>query len=150
MEENLGCAEPINRGQQVYVLRAALRHLDTWSGGGAAPPEAPRLAVDDSGGAPAFTVDDLGIVEDGIRTPAVDAPVDVLSGTAPEGASILCLLMGRTTPIPADRLTEMYASGDDYLAAYEAATDEMIDAGFALPDDRDEIVAEADPSRITG
>jgi hypothetical protein len=150
MEENLGCAEPINRGQQVYVLRAALRHLDTWSGGGGAPPEAPRLAVDDSGTGPAFALDDLGIAEEGIRTPAVDAPVDVLSGTAPEGATILCLLMGRTTPIPAGRLADMYVSGDDYLAAYEAATDEMIDAGFALAEDREEIVAEADPTRISG
>jgi hypothetical protein len=149
-EETLGCAEPINRGQQVYVLRAALRHLDTWVNGGTAPPEAPRLAVDESSAAPAFMLDEVGIVEGGIRTPAVDAPVDVLSGTAPEGATILCLLMGRTTPIPADRLAQMYASGDDYLAAYEAATDEMIDAGFALPEDRDEIVADADPSRITG
>lgn len=149
-EESLGCAEPINRGQQVYVLRAALRHLDTWAKDGTAPPEAPRLAVDESGAAPAFTLDELGIVEDGIRTPAVDAPVDVLSGAAPEGSTILCVLMGRTTPIPADRLAQMYPSGDDYLAAYEAATDEMIDAGFALPEDREEIVAEADPSRITG
>lgn len=150
MEDGLGCAEPINRGQQVYVLRAALRHLDTWAKDGTAPPEAPRLAVDDSGAAPAFAVDETGIVEGGVRTPAVDVPVDVLSGTAPENATILCLLMGRTAPIPADQLAQMYASGDDYLTAYEAATDEMIDAGFALPEDRDEILAEADPARIAG
>lgn len=149
-EDALGCAHPINRGQQVYVLRAALRHLDTWAAEGTAPPEAPRLAVDDAGAAPTFVVDDVGNVEGGVRTPAVDAPVDVLSGMAPEGSSILCLLMGSTKPLDADRLAQLYESPDDYLAAYEQATDEMIDAGFALADDRQQILAEADPTRIPG
>ncbi|HEX6421919.1 MAG TPA: alpha/beta hydrolase domain-containing protein, partial [Acidimicrobiales bacterium] len=149
-EDALGCAHPINRGQQVYVLRAALRHLDTWAAEGTAPPEAPRLAVDDTGAAPTFVVDDVGNVEGGVRTPAVDAPVDVLSGMAPEGSSILCLLMGSTTPLDADRLAQLYESPDEYLAAYEQATDEMIDAGFALADDRQQILVEADPTRIPG
>ena len=149
-EDALGCAQPINRGQQVYVLRAALRHLDTWVADGTAPAEAPRLEVDEGGAAPTFVVDEVGNVAGGIRTPAVDAPVDVLSGMAPEGSSILCLLMGSTTPIPADQLAQLYASDDEYLAAYESATDGMIDAGFALADDREQILAEADPSRLAG
>jgi hypothetical protein len=147
-EDALGCAQPINRGQQVYVLRAALRHLDAWAADGTAAPEAPRLEVDDGGDAPAFVVDEVGNVAGGIRTPAIVAPVDVLSGAAPEGSSILCLLLGSTTPIPADQLAQLYASGDEYLAAYESATDEMIDAGFALPEDREQLLAEADPSRV--
>ncbi|HEX6418104.1 MAG TPA: alpha/beta hydrolase domain-containing protein, partial [Acidimicrobiales bacterium] len=149
-EDALGCAQPINRGQQVYVLRAALRHLDTWASTGTAPAEAPRLEVDDGGATPAFVVDEVGNVTGGIRTPAVEAPVDVLSGQAPEGSSILCLLMGSTTPVDADQLAQLYDSADDYLAAYERATDEMIDAGFALADDREQILAEADPDRIPG
>lgn len=150
IEESLGCSQPINRGQQVYVLRAALRHLATWVAHGTPAPEAPRLEVDDSGPAPTFVLDGVGNVEGGVRTPAVDAPVDVLSGMAPEGSSILCLLMGSTTPLDADQLAQRYPSGDDYLAAYERATDEMIAAGFALADDREQIVADADPARIPG
>jgi hypothetical protein len=149
-EAALGCAEPINRGQQVYVLRAALRHLDTWATDGAAPAEAPRLEVDESGATPAFVLDDVGNAVGGVRTPGVDAPVDVLSGTAPEGSTILCLLMGRTTPLGAEQLAQRYASRDEYVTAYEAATDEMIDSGFALPEDREQILAEADPARIPG
>jgi hypothetical protein len=148
-EEALGCSAPINRGQQVFVLRAALRHLDAWAAGGDAPPEAARLDVDESGAAPAFEVDDVGNVTGGIRTPAVDAPVDVLSG-ANDDSSILCILMGSTTPIPDDVLAQRYESRDDYLAAYEQATDEMIDAGFALDDDREQILADASPDRIAG
>jgi len=149
-EAGLGCAQPINRGQQVYVLRAALRQLDTWAAGGSPPPEAPRLDVDEGGAAPAFVVDDVGNVTGGIRTPAVDAPVDVLSGMAPPDSSILCLLMGSTTPLSPDQLAGRYPSADDYLAAYEAATDEMIDAGFALADDREQLLEDAAPDRIPG
>jgi hypothetical protein len=148
IEEVIGCAQPINRGQQAFVLRAALRHLDTWVTDGTPPPEAPRLEVDESGAAPAFVLDAVGNVEGGIRTPAVVAPVDVLSGMAVEGASVICLLMGSTTSIDADRLSELYPSRDQYLADYEQATDDLIDAGFALADDRDQLLADADPSRL--
>jgi hypothetical protein len=33
-EELLGCPRPVNRGQQAYVVRAALRRLDGWARGG--------------------------------------------------------------------------------------------------------------------
>ncbi len=147
-EEMLGCAQQINRGQQVFVLRAALRHLNTWAQGGAAPPEAPRLEVDESAAAPSFLLDELGNVTGGVRTPAVEAPVDVLSGMSPEGSSIICLLMGSTTPLSDEQLDQLYGSRDDYLTAYEAATDEAIEAGFTLADDREQILDGADPSRI--
>jgi hypothetical protein len=149
-EQRLGCAEPINGGQQVFVVRAALRHLDAWARGGDAPPEADRLEVDETGPAPAFVLDDSGNVRGGIRSPAVDAPVDRLSGMPVDGASVLCLLMGSTTPLGAPRLAELYPSADDYVTGYEAATDAMIDAGFALADDRDALLAAADPSRLGG
>jgi hypothetical protein len=148
MEEMLGCSQPINRGQQVFVVRAALRHLDAWARGDGEPPESPRLEVDESGAAPVFVTDDNGNVAGGVRNPAVDAPVDRLSGQAPEGSSIVCLLMGSTTPLPAERLAELYPSADDYASAYEAATDAMIEAGFALEDDREELLAGADPGRL--
>jgi Alpha/beta hydrolase domain len=78
----------------------------------------------------------------------VGAPVDVLSGIAPAGSSIVCLLMGSTTPIAPDVLAQRYESREDYLTAYETATDDMIAAGFALEDDRDQLIDGADPSRI--
>ena len=148
-EDMLGCAAPINRGQQVFVLRAALRHLDTWVADGTAPPEAPRLDVDESGDAPVFEVDEVGNVTGGIRTPAVDAPVDVLSG-ANDDESIICVLFGSTTPIPAAELTQLYDGPEDYLDAYEQATDEMIELGFALEDDREALLDDADPGRLAG
>jgi len=148
MESSMGCSTPINRGQQVFVLRAALDHLHTWVTDGTAPPNADVLEVDTA--TRTYVLDEVGNVKGGVRTPVVDAPVDVLSGLAPEGSTIICLLFGSTTPIPADQLATLYPSADAYLDAYTAATDAAIEAGFVLEADRDAILDGADPSRING
>ena len=49
---------------------------------------------------------------------------------------------------PRERLAELHPSADAYLDAYEAATDAAIDAGFALEDDREQILADADPAAV--
>ncbi len=146
----MGCPGRLNAGPGHFVAKAALRHLDAWVRTGEAPPSAEPLAVDDSGGEPAYIRDENGNVIGGIRTPLVDVPVDVLSGDAAEGSSVVCLLSGSTTPIPPERLAALYPSRDDYLVAYRAAADAAIESGFVLPDDREALLAAADPSRLTG
>ena len=148
-ESVLGCPEPVNRGQQRFVARAALRWLDAWAAEGPPAPAAERLAVLDDGGGPRYGLDDLGNVVGGVRTPCVDVPVDVLSGIAPPGANRVCQLFGRTVHVPAEELRARYASVDDYLARYTDATDAAIAAGFVLADDRDEVLADARTERIT-
>ena len=134
-ESFLGCSDPVNRGQQAYVVRAALRWLEGWARGGpAAPSAAPLEVVGD-----AFVLDEHGNVCGGVRTPVVDAPADVLSGHGAPGASPICELFGRTLPLARDP----WASHADYLAAYEVATDAAISAGFVLPEDRDAVLGEA-------
>jgi hypothetical protein len=146
----LGCTTPINDGQQVFVLRSALRHLDEWVTEGTAPPEGDRLTVDEAAVPPALVLDAQGIATGGVRSPVVDVPVDVLSGMSPPDASIVCLLSGTTVPIPDDQLAALYESPDAYTDAYAAATDEMISAGFALDDDREQLIADSQPDRIAG
>lgn len=142
-EEFLGCDRPVNRGQQSFVLRAALRHLHAWARGGAAPPGAEPLATVGE----KFVLDDVGNVAGGVRTPAADAPVEVLSGLPAPGASTICRLFGSSEPLPAEALERLYPGGaGDYLAAYTAAADRLIDAGFLLADDRAEILADARPN----
>ena len=138
-EEFLGCPQPVNRGQQVYVVRAALRHLDGWARGGEPAPAAPPLAVQDGG----LALDGNGNALGGVRTPVVDAPVEVLSGLSGPDAPLLCRLFGSTTPLPPQRLAELYPTRADYLAAYEQATDRAIARGFVLPEDRAAVLAEA-------
>jgi len=146
----LDCGTEINAGPHHFLVKSALRHLDTWVRDGEAPPEAPRLDVDESGAAPVYDRDENGIVTGGIRTPQVDVPVATLSGEAVEGASIACLLFGSTTPLPAERLTELYPSADEYLDAYTEAADAAVEAGFVLEEDREALLDDADPSVITG
>jgi hypothetical protein len=56
--------------------------------------------------------------------------------------------MGSTTPLDEAQVGALYAGPDEYTAAYEAATDEMIAAGFALEEDREELLADAEPDRV--
>ncbi len=144
-EEFLGCEVPVNRGQQTFVLRAALRHLDAWARGGSPPPVAERLEVLGDG----FVHDDNQNVRGGVRTPRVDAPVEVLSGRPWPGASVACRLFGSTTALPADRLKELYADAEAYLTAYARAADAAIAAGFVLAEDRDELLADARPDLVS-
>ena len=75
-------------------------------------------------------------------------PVAALSGEPGPVDTLMCQLLGSTTAFTPERLTELYPSPEAYLAAYEAATDAAIAAGFALPEDRDEILADAHPEVI--
>jgi len=148
MASNLGCSVPVNDGQQVFVLRAALRHLDDWVTSGNAPPHGTPLDVDTSSAKPTYKTDTVGNVTGGVRTPAVDAPTSRLSGIAPADESVICILFGSTTPLTADQLHTLYTSKDDYTAKYQAATDAAIAAGFATSDDREQMLQDADPSAI--
>ncbi|HSQ01015.1 MAG TPA: pectin acetylesterase-family hydrolase [Candidatus Dormibacteraeota bacterium] len=143
----LACGTPINNGPLHLVAKAAFRGLDAWVRSGEAPPAAPRLDVT-SADPPEIRRDGDGIALGGIRTPPVDVPVAVLSGVPGPNPDLLCLLLGSTTPLPAARLAELYASRADYDQRYAAAADAVIAAGFVLAADRDALLAFADPSAI--
>lgn len=146
-EEFLGCAGPVNRGQQRFVLRAAVRALTRWARGGDGPPIADRLHThEDTDGEISFSTDDFGNVLGGVRTPSVDAPVFVLSGIGRSGESRICRLFGSTEPADSAKLERRYRDSADYLDQYAAAGDAAIAAGFVLSTDRDELLSDADPS----
>jgi hypothetical protein len=134
----------INEGPQAQVLRAAVAALRTWVVDGDPPPEAPRLEVDGD----AIARDDRGIARGGIRTPAVDAPISVLTGEAAPGGSVLCLLFGETTPFDAPTLAGLYPTHQDYVDAVTESADAAVAAGFLLRADADEFVAEAEDADI--
>jgi hypothetical protein len=145
MADGFGCPAPVNDGPQHLVAKAALRSLDSWVRDSVEPPVAERLAVAGS----AYERDRDGIVRGGIRTPLVDTPVDVLSGDPAPDGPLHCLLFGSTTPLPDGRVAERYADRAAYLAAYEAAADAAVSAGFVLPEDREALLAYAQPERVS-
>ncbi|MGZ4784725.1 MAG: alpha/beta hydrolase domain-containing protein [Acidimicrobiales bacterium] len=139
------CGSPINAGPQTYVLRAALRALDTWVRTGEPPPSMPRLELDaDSAG---FAVDDWGNAIGGIRTPHVDAPVATLSGLGQSGDSF-CALFGTTVPFDRARFAAAHGDRQTFLARWHAATDAAVDAGVILAVDGERIKGAAAASPI--
>lgn len=130
--------EPMNSGpQQHYVLQAALSHLGRWAAGGAAPPSAPQLELED--GARPFALDENGIARGGLRTPWVDAPSAVLSGLGQSGAEF-AFLFGTTRELDESARTRLYPGGrSEFLSRFEKATDEALAAGFLLEADAAEI-----------
>lgn len=148
--ESFDCGADINDGPMHVILKAALRALETWVATGEAPPEAEPLAVEEQEGANVYVRDELGVVEGGVRTPPVDVPAVVLSGDPGPSTDVACLLAGTTIPIPPSDLADLYPTEDDYLAEYEAAADEAIEAGFALEEDREALMDLARPEAVTG
>lgn len=142
---SVDCGAPVNDGPMHFVAKAALRALDRWVRTGEAPPRADRLRVDSSG---AYVRDTDGIVHGGIRTPLVDVPVAVHSGEPGPSGSVICLLLGSSEPLPAERLAELHGDRDGYLAKYRRSVDEVIDAGFVLPEDREALMRRAEPDQI--
>lgn len=143
-EEMFGLDWAVNDGQQRFVLRTALRELVAWVGEGTVPVPRPPLEIERG----AFVTDEHGNVRGGVRTPCVDAPVELLSGVAPDGAPAGGLLLGRTEPLPGEVLSALWSSREGYLDAYREATDRLIADGVLLADDREEILADARPHRL--
>jgi len=129
-------------------MRSASVPSGRLAAGGAAPPGADLLEVDTTTTPLTYVTDDAGNVRGGVRTPVVDVPLDVLSGMPGAEASLIGILMGTTRPIPGEELRERYGSPDAYLAAYTAAADAAIAAGFVVAEDRDALLAGADASRV--
>ena len=144
--DDLGCGGPINDGPHHFLVKAALRALDTWVRQGTPPPVADRLELDGT----AFRRDADGIALGGVRTPLVDVPTATLSGEPRAADSMLCLLLGSTEPLPPARLLERHGSRDRYLAAFTGAADSAIEAGFVLSEDRDALLATAHPELVPG
>ena len=144
----LNCENPINTGPHHEGLQAALRHLVDWSAGGEPPPTGDRLTT--TGDPIEIVRDELGIALGGVRNPLVDVPVVVTTGDPWGDVSLsadedidVCVLFGQTIPIEADGLRELHGSAEEYLAAFDAAADVAVEAGFLLDYDADQLRAEA-------
>ncbi|HEV7762078.1 MAG TPA: alpha/beta hydrolase domain-containing protein [Acidimicrobiales bacterium] len=136
----------INEGSQGNVLRAAVAALRAWVVDGDLPPEAPRFEVEGD----AIARDERGIAKGAIRTPAVDAPVSVLTGEAPPGRSVICSLFGDTRPFDAATLAELYPTHQDYVDAVTESADAAVDDGFLRRAEADDIIAAAEDAAVPG
>jgi hypothetical protein len=124
------CELPINAGPQHYVLSAALRRLARWVQSGRRPAPAPPLSVQ-PGSPPSIDRDPLGNALGGIRTPQVDVPIAVLSGSG-QPAGSACSRFGTTLALDAASLASLYPNHRSYVRAVNRATKRAIRRGFLL------------------
>jgi hypothetical protein len=143
------CGIEVNDGPMHIVAKAGLRSLIRWVEDGEPPAEAPRLEVVE-GDEPGIQRDRDGIAVGGIRPPPVGVPVRVLSSEPGPSREPICLILGSSTPLSAERLGELYSSRADYEERYAAAVDAAIETGYVLEDDRAAIEAYRDPAAIPG
>ncbi len=132
------CDSPVNSGPMHYVFAAAINHLNRWASGGEAPPMGEPL--DTLPGDAEFSLDTLGNVIGGIRTPYVDAPSAILSGLGQTGGSF-CGLFGTTELFDAATMASLYVDQAGFVSAVTDAANAAVDAGFLLRADADQIIA---------
>ena len=143
---NFTCNVPINTGPAHYVLDAAFYRLNRWVAKGIAPPTAARLQT--TGMSPVvFATDPNGNTLGGIRTPAVDAPVAALSGSAKGGTSF-CFLFGSTLPLAPAQLEVLYPDHGTFVSAWTRATKSARKAGFLVDADATALTSAAVQSDI--
>lgn len=128
-----------NNGPQRYVMNAALHELGAWVARGKQPAHGTPLTIVDG----KIARDAHGNALGGIRTPQVDVPVATLTG---EGAS----LIGKTIPFDAATLKSLYPTRQDYVRAFDRATDRAVHAEHILAVDARTMKAAAAQQQIGG
>jgi hypothetical protein len=123
------------------VLNAALHHLVQQIETGKELPAGPRYDTVDEGGALAIKRDAYGNALGGIRLAHMAVPTARASGNE-------CQMIGAWVPFPRDTLNTLYPTHADYVAKVKAAVEASIAAGFVLPEDGAETIAEAEASVI--
>ena len=141
------CGGTLNQGPQPLVLQRAWADLVTWVVDGTRPSTGPPLEVNADG---TMRRDPLGIAVGGIRTPDVDVPIAVFSGTPRPRASVICSLFGSTTPLARATLATLYPSHDDYVAKVRSAAEAAMEAGHLLQTGVDQFLTEAAVAPVPG
>jgi hypothetical protein len=148
----ISCADPLNTGEEHYVIDTAEYTLNQWVTAGIPPARAPRLRVNAAG--TGYVTDANGNAEGGIRTPAVQVPVATLSGLGNSGsgaeAALFCSLVGTTVPFSPAKLAALYPTHAQFTAEWAAAAVEDAFSGFIRPADAAQLIAAASASAVGG
>lgn len=143
----IACSAPINTGEQHYAFLKAMRDLKSWTDTGIAPRSMPRLELNPTEPV-SFALDANGNVRGGVRTPAVDTPVAVLSGLPPADAPGFCRLFGQTTPFTAAQLAAEYPTHGAFVREWRRSVAGSVAAGYLLPEDAATLISAGAQSSV--
>jgi hypothetical protein len=146
------CAKPINTGGAHWLLDSAIYWLNQWVTKGTAPPIGPPLQIASTSPF-AYAKDANGNTLGGVRTPQVDAPIAVLSGTDNSAAnsniiSMFCFLFGSTVPYSPQQLATLYKNHGQFVTAWTQDINQLVHEGFLLEADGNELQQSAVHSHI--
>jgi alpha/beta hydrolase family protein len=133
------CTLPVTDFPAGAFTALALNYLVDWIAAGKTPPHAPPISVDqDKKNDGSFlALDEYGNAKGGIRNVWVDVPVasyGVFGKGRTTATDRLCLLAGTKVPLPDATLKKLYASREQYQARVNQRLDELIKAGWFLPE----------------
>jgi hypothetical protein len=124
-----------------HVLNAAVESLQLQITRGTPPPSAPPLATEFRSFAVSLARDEHGNGRGGVRLAHVEVPTARTNGQE-------CGAPGAWVPFDDAKLAALYPSHAAYVARVKAAVDASVKAGFVLPEDAAETIAEAEASVI--
>jgi hypothetical protein len=132
-----------------YIANVAIEHLDRWSRDGVAPPRADRIAIDDSGPAPAIERDRFGNAVAGVRTPQLE--VASLTYVPKTEGPRACGNLLHTVPIVPRAIEAVVGDDASHRRAFIDAVDRLEAERWLVPADADDLregrVAVSEPRR---
>ncbi|HXY92170.1 MAG TPA: alpha/beta hydrolase domain-containing protein [Acidimicrobiia bacterium] len=138
---------PMNSLPHDELFSAGLDHLVRWIADGVTPPRADRIEVGPDG---LFVKDEFGNSRGGVRTPEMDVPrLRYLPnpGVRDDGVPAFGVV-GIEEPLPKETLERVYRDHADYVERFNRRLDELIDEGWLLADDADELRSEAEKADV--
>lgn len=152
-ELQVTCKNSTNLMPQRYLVNTALDSLHNWVENGIAPPQAEPIEYR------FFRVvrDQHGNARGGVRLPDIEVPVARHNyanygwfgpGSYFVANAFACLFLGNTVPFSQDKLLQLYPSHENYVEQYTDAAKAALEAGFLLPLDYEEAVANAQQAPI--
>jgi hypothetical protein len=129
------------------MFAVSLDHLVRWVGEGVLPPRVTRIETGDDG---LFVKDECGNSRGGVRCAQMDVPRNRYfpnPGTNPDGTPAFGVV-GVEEPLSSETLKGMYRDHQDYVDRFNRRVDELINEGWLLPADADEMRDEAESAPV--
>ena len=147
------CTLPITDFPAGAFTALGLNYLVDWIAMGRTPPHAPPITVDKdtAGGRSLVALDEYGNAKGGVRNVFVDVPI-AANGVMGKGRTPaqdrLCSLGGTKVMLPDATLTKLYKNSAGYQDRVNTRLNELIKAGWFLPEYADEVRSDARAARI--
>jgi hypothetical protein len=142
------CTLPVSDFPWGATVAMGLQRLVEWVDHGVAPPSAAPLEFDNdtANDGSRLALDANGNVKGGVRSTYVDVPVaayGVPNAGATPAAQFDCSIAGWRVPYDEQTLRQLYRDKDSYVSAVNKRLMELVRDGWLLPEDADDVRADA-------